>query len=193
MSNIKFISTNHQNFIFIFQMEFVKYACNIYRWALSNKQSILFLLTLSSFTYNPNVSTIERVPLLQWSTILYRYIPYLQFSYHILNKMSSVVSIDCLWLSMTVDSTVLCKVAMKEKLWNNCYYPPSQKGLYTVYLYISQTTAHKGHVVCFPNVVSIYSTDCIFRKKTKWTKYITIGEMGVGSTGATTFDSQWKR
>jgi hypothetical protein len=27
-------------------------------------------------------------------------------------------------LSMTVDSTVLCKVAMKEKLWNNCYHPP---------------------------------------------------------------------
>ena len=171
----------------------MKYAWNIYRWTLSNKQSILFLFRLPSFTYNPNTSPIERVPLLQWNTILYRYIPYLQFSYHILNKMSSVVSIDCLWLSMTVDSTVLCKVAMKEKLWNNCYHPPSQRGSYNLYLYISQTTAHKGHVLCYPNVVSIYSTDCIFRKKTKWTKYITIGEMGVGSTGATTFDSQWKR
>jgi hypothetical protein len=29
------------------------------------------------------------------------------------------------------------------------------------YLYISRTTAHKGHVLSFPNVVSIYSTDCI--------------------------------
>jgi hypothetical protein len=29
------------------------------------------------------------------------------------------------------------------------------------YLYISRTTDHKGHVLSFPNVVSIYSTDCI--------------------------------
>ena len=72
---------------------------------------------------------------------------------------------------------------------------PSQRGSYNFYLYtcISQTTVHKGHVLCFPNVVSIYSTDFIIRKKTNWTKYITIEEMGVGSTGATTFDSQWKR
>ena len=97
--------------------------------------------------------------------------------------MSSVVSIDCLWLSMTVDSTVLYKVAMKENLWNNCYHSPSQRGSYNLYLHISQTTAHKGHVLCFPNVVSIYSTDCIFLKKAKSTKYITIEEMGFGQQG----------
>jgi hypothetical protein len=57
----------------------------------------LFFLTLPSFTYNPNTSPIERV---KHNTIYIYTIStmeqIIQCTYHILNKMSSVVSSDCL-------------------------------------------------------------------------------------------------
>ena len=61
-----------------------------------------------------------------------------------------------------------------------------------VYLYISRTTAHKGHVLSFPNAVSIYSSDCIFRTRTMWAKYKIIEDMGVRSAiGNVNLQNAW--
>jgi hypothetical protein len=115
-------------------------------------------------------------------------------------QMSSVISSDCLWLYMTVDSTVICKAAMKVKLWKNSYHPPSQRGSYNVLpVYITYNCncnmeTPKKRLSKYWCSVPHCQCDIrnIYIKAAKWTKCITIEKMEDWSTGATTFDSHWK-
>jgi hypothetical protein len=52
-----------------------------------------------------------------------------------------------------------------ETMKKTATIPPLKEVHIMFYLYISRTTAHKGHVLSFPNVVSIYSTDCISERE----------------------------
>jgi hypothetical protein len=54
--------------------------------------------------------------------------------------------------------------------------PPLKEVHIIVYLYISRTAAHKGHVLSFPNAVSMYST--VYSERAK---YKIIEDMGVRS------------
>ena len=101
----------------------------------------------------------------QWNTPPYYYTMSTRdqikhLAYHILNKMSWVASDVCLWLFMTLDSTVLFQVNIHER--KKCY-PHTHNGCIRYIVFGMKSTnididslPFKNGLNCFPSVIHTF-------------------------------------